>query len=229
MEPQQVNTPVTLHQVEEEITNRMSLINEELQNGFNLIKTQPKSVTVFGSARMTETDPLYQTARSITSAIAKLGFSVITGGGSGIMEAANRGAMEAHGRSVGFNISLPHEQHINKYVNHNLSFHYFFTRKLMLTFSAEAFIFFPGGFGTMDEFFEILTLVQTKKIEYVPLICFGSSYWNYLKKFMTEVLLPAGMISPQDLDLFHITDDPQEVISLVAKTHVRNGVRIVNR
>ncbi len=228
MEPSPVNIPVTLHQVEEEITNRLTLMNEELQNGFNLIKTQPKSVTFFGSARMREQDKYYQIARQMGSAIAKLGFSVITGGGPGIMEASNRGAMDVHGRSIGLNIALPHEQHINPYVNHNLSFHYFFTRKVMLTFSAEAYIFFPGGFGTMDEFFEILTLVQTKKIEPVPLICFGSEYWNHLKDFMRNIFIPMGTISPQDLDLFYITDDPQEAISLVAKTHVRNGVRLTN-
>jgi uncharacterized protein (TIGR00725 family) len=147
--------PITLHEVEEEIKKRVSLIDSEFNLGFDFIKTQSKSVTFFGSSRFPETHPDYERARRIADRLTKAGYTIITGGGPGIMEAANRGAFEADGKSLGLNIKLPHEQVRNPYITESVDFYYFFIRKVMMSFSAEAYLFFPGGFGTFDEFFEI--------------------------------------------------------------------------
>lgn len=218
--------PITLHQVEQEMDARITHIHEELKKGFDLIKHQPKSVSIFGSSRFTEENMYYQKARTLGHELARRGYSVITGGGPGIMEAANRGAAEAHGRSIGLNIVLPYEQTINPYANQTMEFNYFFTRKVMLTFSAEAYIFFPGGFGTMDEFFEILTLVQTRKIEKVPLILFGSDYWKELITFMEKQMVSRNAIDTDDFNLFLLTDSIDDIVSVVEHVPIRNGVRL---
>lgn len=218
--------PITLHEVEEEFKKRVSTIEQEFNRGFDFIKTQSKSVTFFGSARLPETNEHYQRARRLAAKIAKEGYAVLSGGGPGIMEAANRGAFEAGGRSLGLNIKLPHEQVRNPYVTDVVDFYYFFVRKVMLSFSAEAYIFFPGGFGTYDEFFEILTLIQTKKIERVPIYLVGNEYWNAMRKLAIEQMLPLKMIESDDLDLFTITEDEDAIVEAIKKTPIRNGVRL---
>ncbi len=220
-------TPMTLHQIEEENKKRQSLINDEISRGFNLIKNQPKSVTFFGSARFPEEHEYYLKARRIARALAERGYAVVSGGGPGIMEAANRGAFEVNGRSIGFTIELPHEQNRNPYVTDSTDFYYFFTRKVMLTFAAEAYLVFPGGFGTLNEAFEILTLVQTNKVERVPIILVGSEFWKPFQKFCEEVLLKRyTTIDNQDMNLFKICDDEAEILKIVEATPVRAGVRL---
>lgn len=204
---------------------RVNEISREFSLGFKFLEDYPKSVTFFGSASMKADNPYCVSARELAGKIVKeLGYSVITGGGPGIMEAANRGAYEAGGDSLGLTIALPKPQLINKYITKEYDPYYFFVRKVLLGFSAEAFIFFPGGFGTLDEFFEILTLVQTRKITGVPMICVGSDYWRSLERFMQEEMLSRGAILPEDLLLFTITDDHNEVVDLIAKTPVRNDL-----
>jgi uncharacterized protein (TIGR00730 family) len=191
-----------------------------------IIKNQPKSVTFFGSARLPETSEHYQRARRIAQKLAKLGYSVVSGGGPGIMEGANRGAFEGEGRSLGLNIKLPHEQVRNPYVTDSEDFYYFFIRKVMLSFSAEAYLFFPGGFGTFDEFFEILTLVQTNKIERIPMFLVGNEFWGSLKKhIMIDQMLKIGAIDDEDLSLFTITEDEDEIVDVIKNVPIRNGVR----
>lgn len=221
--------PLTLEEIEQELQKRVSLINQEFNRGFEFIKNQPKSVTFFGSARFKEDNEHYQRARRIAYKIAKLGYSVMTGGGPGIMEAANRGAFEAEGRSLGLNIKLPHEQVRNPYVTDVVEFYYFFIRKVMLSFSAEAYIFFPGGFGTFDEFFEIVTLVQTRKIENVPIFLVGNEYWGGLKKFILDNMLKNKTIDQDDLDLFTITEDEDVIVEAVKKLPLREGIRFHHR
>ncbi len=219
--------PVTLKEVEDEIQKRVSFIDHEFIEGFNLIKHLPKSVTCYGSARVMEDSESYNKARSIGAKLAKLGYTIITGGGGGIMEAASRGAYDVGGRSVGLNIQLPHEQHPNPYLSHEMRFYYFFTRKVMLSFSAEAYIFFPGGFGTLDEFFEILTLVQTEKIEKVPIFLVGKNYWSKLQSFIDETLCKEfKTIDPADMNLYTITDDEDMIMDVIQKAPVRNGIRL---
>lgn len=219
-------TPITLKEIDEDMRNRVSVINKEFVTGFDFIKNQPKSVTFFGSSRLPETSEHYQRARRIANRLAKFGYSIVSGGGPGIMEAANRGAFEAEGRSIGFNIKLPHEQVRNPYAADVVDFYYFFVRKVMLSFAAEAYIFFPGGFGTFDEFFEILTLVQTRKIEKVPIFLVGNEYWNAMKQhIMIDQMLTNKTIDKEDLDLFVITEDEELIVDSVQKAPVRNGVR----
>src|SRR3972149_2931150 len=166
---------------------RVSEISKEFTEGFKFLEDYPKSVTIFGANQFREDNPYYISARALASRLVKeLGYSIVSGGGPGIMEAANRGAFEAGGNSLGLLIKLPEAQVTNKYITKSFASYYFFVSKVLLSFSAEAFIFFPGGFGTLDEFFEILTLVQTKKIVDIPIICVGSEYWNKLRKFMEE-------------------------------------------
>jgi uncharacterized protein (TIGR00730 family) len=203
---------------------RIQEISKEFENGFNFLKDYPTSVTFFGSTQFKEESPYYQSARELAYKIVKeLNYSILSGGGPGIMEAANRGAFEAGGNSLGLTIELPHEQKINPYITKKISSYYFFVRKVCLAFSAEAFIFFPGGYGTLDEFFEILTLVQTGKIKGVPIICVGSDYWNSVKKFIEQEMLSRGAIIPEDLKLFTITDDHDEIIGLIKNVPVQLG------
>jgi uncharacterized protein (TIGR00730 family) len=218
--------PITLNEVEEEIEKRVSLINQEFNRGFDFIKDQPKTVTFFGSSRFTEDNVHYQTARRLAAKLSGLGYSIVTGGGPGIMEGANRGAFEAEGRSLGLTIKLPHEQVRNPYVTDALDFYYFFTRKVMLSFSAEAYLFFPGGFGTLDELFEILTLVQTNKIEKVPIILVGGEFWKTLDVYMREQMFAKNKtIDETDFELYKITDDENEIVELIKAVPIRNGVR----
>lgn len=221
--------PITLHEVEEEIKKRVSLIDNEFNRGFDFIKNQPKSVTFFGSARLPEDDAAYKKARSIGAKLAKLGYSIVTGGGPGIMEAANRGAFEAEGRSLGLNIKLPHEQVRNPYITDSVEFYYFFIRKVMMSFSAEAYLFFPGGFGTLDEFFEIVTLVQTKKIENVPIILVGNDFWKPLQEFIRTIMLEKNRtVDKEDMSLYTITEDEDEILEIVKKVPIREGIRFIH-
>ncbi|MEK7176903.1 MAG: TIGR00730 family Rossman fold protein [Patescibacteria group bacterium] len=204
---------------------RVTEISKEFTDGFKFLENYPKSITFFGGNQFREDSPYYQSARTLASRLVKeLGFSVISGGGPGIMEAANRGAFEAGGSSLGLLIKLPFGQVTNKYITEEFSAYYFFIRKVCLSFSAEAFIFFPGGFGTLDEFFEILTLTQTKKVAGVPIICVGSDYWNKLKEFMKKELMSRGTIGEEELDLFHIIDDHDEIIKVIKNVNIQIGV-----
>lgn len=187
----------------------------DMSRGLTKIKTYPQGVTVFGSARLPEGDPYYMKARELGQKLAKAGHSVISGGGKGIMEAANRGAFEVGGRSIGLNIQLPHEQTLNQYTTDSLEFHYFFARKVMLTFSSKVYVYFPGGFGTIDEFSEILTLIQTNKIPAAPLILFGSEFWKPLDDFFAHQMeTHLKTISPGDRALYTITDDIDYIVEV---------------
>jgi uncharacterized protein (TIGR00730 family) len=190
--------------------------SKDLLQGLAVLKSYKQGVTIFGSARLPESDPYYQAARKLGQRLAESGHSVITGGGNGIMEAANRGAFEAGGKSIGLNIELPNEQTLNPYTTDNLEFHYFFARKVMLTFSSMTFVYFPGGFGTLDEFSEILTLVQTKKIPPVPIILFGMEFWHSLDEFFrVKMAEQMKTIGANDRSLYTITDDIDYIISTV--------------
>ncbi len=214
--------PLTKKEIAYASKLRISRISKEFGKGFNLIRHYPKSVTFFGSARFKENNPHYKQARNIAGKLAEAGYAVVTGGGPGIMEAGNRGAYEKGGESIGLNIELPQEQVINPYVNNSVNFYYFFSRKVTLSFSAESYIYFPGGFGTLDEFFEILTLVQTHKIPKVPIILVGSDFWNPLDKFIKEHLLKEhGTIDSEDTDLYKIIDNDNEIIEIVKNAPIR--------
>ncbi len=205
-----------------QLQDRVERMKEELVDGFLELRKYPKSVTFFGSARFHEDNPYYQKARRIAQLLCKEGFTVITGGGPGIMEAGNRGTKEACGKGVGFNIQLPREQSLNPYITDQLEFHYFFTRKVSMVFSAEAFLVFPGGFGTLDEFFEILTLVQTKKIPRLPIVLVGRAYWEPLHDFIQENLVSKFQtVSPEDVNLYRIEDDIDEIVRLVKAAPMR--------
>ncbi len=202
--------------VDQETEQRIDRIEKEFKAGFDIVNKHINTVTVFGSARFLEDNPYYQQARATAHMLAKEGFTVITGGGGGIMEAANRGAYEAGGKSIGFNIQLPHEQKLNPYTTESLPFRYFFARKVMLVYAASALVCFPGGFGTLDELFEVVTLVQTGKMPPVPIILVGSDFWNPLHEFIkTSMLDKLGAISHGDEELYVITDDIEEIKHIV--------------
>ena len=214
--------PITIEQFNDK--ERLSLINKEFEDGFNYIHSYKKSVTFFGSARATQDDPFYIKAERIASLVVKkLGYVVVTGGGPGIMEAANKGAYDAGGQSIGFTIKLPHEQKENKYLTGKIDFDFFFSRKTMMWFAAEAYIFFPGGFGTFDELFEILTLVQTGKIERVPIILVGEDYWKPLDELIQKEMIDLHhSIDAKDRNLYTITDDETKILEIIKKAEVRN-------
>jgi len=191
---------------------RLARIDGEFRKGFEVMAPVGCAVTLYGSARTPPEDPMYETARRVASRLAETGFSIITGGGPGIMEAANRGARDAGALSVGLNIELPFEQHVNPYCDIAVEFHYFFVRKLMFVRYSTAFVAFPGGFGTMDELFEVLTLSQTNKIKHFPVVLFGSEWWSGLVDWIRARMLDEGKLSPGDVDLFVVTDDPEEVV-----------------
>lgn len=193
-------------------------IMAEFVEGFEALAECHPAVTIFGSTRVKPEDEVYQKAERIGQLIAENGFGVITGGGSGVMEAANKGASLAGGRSIGLNIELPLEQTPNPYTNTNLRFHYFFVRKVMFIKYAVAYIILPGGFGTMDELFESITLIQTHKIRPFPVILVGSKYWKGLLDWIKEVVLKEGKISPPDLEILQLTDEPEEIIKIIKKT-----------
>jgi len=214
--------PLTLKKIDEEINNRIHNINQEFKNGFDFIKTQEKSVTFFGSARTLENETDYQNAKILAEKITKeLGYAIFTGGGPGIMEAANRGAFENNGKSFGLTIKLPNEQVTNKYLTNHMDFYYFFSRKVCMSYSAEAYVYFPGGFGTLDELFEILTLVQTNKIEKVPIILINSEFWKPLDTLIKNTLLEKDKIDSTDIDLYTITDNLDDVIEIIRKSPIR--------
>jgi hypothetical protein len=194
---------------------RVMRIMSEFVEGFDALAEIPEAITVFGSARVREPDPMYDAARSVGRELAKGEFAVITGGGPGIMEAANRGCQEAGGLSIGCNIELPFEQRMNEYVDLGIDFRYFFVRKTMFVKYAEGFVVFPGGYGTLDELFESLTLTQTGKIQHFPVVLFGSDYWRGLLDWFRERLLDEGKINSADLDLFVTMDDPEDVVPYI--------------
>jgi uncharacterized protein (TIGR00730 family) len=193
---------------------RVLRIMGEFVDGFDVLARVGLAVTVFGSARIKADSPYYAAAREVGAGIAKRGFAVITGGGPGIMEAANRGANEAGGLSIGCNIELPHEQSPNPYANLSIDFRYFFVRKTMFVKYSEAFVVFPGGFGTMDELFEALTLIQTAKVKRVPVVLYGSQYWGGLLDWIRETLLVERMVSAGDLALVQVVDTTDEVCAI---------------
>jgi len=197
---------------------RVFRIMGEFVEGFDELATLTRGVSIFGSARSKPSDPDYQAAMETAALLAHEGFAVITGGGPGIMEAANRGAFEAGGLSIGCNIELPFEQRPNAYQTRSLKFKYFFVRKMMFVKYSLGFIIFPGGFGTFDELFEALTLIQTRKIRNFPVVLFGSRYWSGLLDWFKEVVLSGGKISDLDLSIFHVTDSPQEVIEIMNRS-----------
>lgn len=199
-------------------TWRIFRIMSEFVEGFQFLIGLKRTVTFFGSARTKPGSVYYKKAEELARRLTKAKFTVITGGGPGVMEAVNKGATLAGGESIGLNIQLPFEQRMNTYVKRGIGFHYFFTRKVILSFSAQAYVYFPGGFGTLDEFFEALTLVQTHKIYPLPLILVGKDYWSDLLKWMkTTMLIKEKTISKVDLDLVKITDDPKEVLAIINK------------
>src|SRR6059058_2428349 len=200
---------------------RVLRIQAEFVAGFDALATLGPAVTFFGSARVRPPDPMYDAARALSAELARRGFAVITGGGPGTMEAANRGAREGRGLSVGLNIELPFEQGLNEYVNLGIEFHYFFVRKTMFVKYAEAFVIFPGGFGTMDELFEALTLIQTGKIVHFPVILFGSDYWGGLQQWIQDVMLASEKIFPEDAGLLCLCDDPQHAADIVQQYYQR--------
>lgn len=202
---------------------RIFRIMSEFVEGFEFLSKLKGEVSIFGSARATSASPRYKAARELGFLLAKKGYTMITGGGPGIMEAANRGAFDAGGESVGLNIQLPIEQRTNKYVKKGMGFHYFFTRKVMLSASAQAYVFFPGGFGTLDEMTEMVTLVQTGKIpSNVPVILYGKDFWqpflDWVKTAMTE---QHRYLEPEEMAIIHLVDTPEEAVKIIAKTHER--------
>jgi uncharacterized protein (TIGR00730 family) len=205
-----------------ELEQHVALIAHEFRQGFEAVdRIDAPAVTIFGSARVREGDARYEEARAVARRFAEKGWAVVTGGGPGVMEAANRGAKDGGGLSVGFNIELPHEQHVNPYLDISLTFRHFYARKTMFVKAAEGFVVFPGGFGTADELFEALTLIQTGKVLDFPVVLFDSAYWDELLDWFRDDLLAEGMISPNDVELLHVTDDPEDVVAQVIGCYER--------
>lgn len=202
---------------------RLFRIQAEFTEGFDTLAGLPPAVTIFGSARTPPTDPSYRAAEAVARGLGERGFAIITGGGPGIMEAANKGAKEVGALSVGLNIELPFEQHMNSYVTVPLTFHYFFARKTMFVKYAEAFIIFPGGFGTFDEMFEALTLIQTGKLRHFPVILYGRDYWSGLLNWLRERALAEAKLGQRDLDIMVTTDSVEEVIDRVVSAWRESG------
>lgn len=203
---------------------RIFRIMAEFVDGFDFLASFEKAVTVFGSARLQRDDPYFAKARELSSRLAANGYTVITGGGPGIMEAANEGAKAAGGDSVGLNIELRTEQRVNEFVTRPLGFEYFFVRKVMLSFASRVYVFFPGGYGTLDELFEMLTLIQTKKIEdHIPVILFGHAYWDPLVAWLDSVVRSEfHAIDPEDLQIFTVTDDIEEALRIAETSGPRS-------
>ena len=194
---------------------RLERVEDELIRGFGALAHVGKAVSIFGSARTPADDPEYTAAQDLARRLGHEGFAIITGGGPGIMEAANRGAADAGVASIGLGIDLPNEQSLNEWVDLGLEFHYFFTRKVMFVRYASAFVVFPGGFGTFDELFEAATLRQTQKIRHFPILLFGSDYWGGLKDWLADPVAAEGKIDAHDLDMLEVTDDPERVLEVV--------------
>lgn len=207
---------------------RVFRIMAEFVQGFELLRNYGLAATFWGSARTTPNDPYYKAAEELAAKMAKKGFTIISGGGPGIMEASNVGAFKVGGNSIGLNIQLPFEQKLNPYTTESLDFDFFFSRKVMLTFSSEVYVYFPGGFGTLDEFFEIITLIQTKKIKKIPIILYGTDFWEPLIRFFEKDLLKKfKTISKEDLDLFHVVDSVDEAMKYINKNVDFKDVRQV--
>jgi uncharacterized protein (TIGR00730 family) len=205
-------------------TWRVFRIMGEFVEGFDELATLTRGISIFGSARTRTDDPYYKVAQETAMLLSRAGFAVITGGGPGIMEAANRGAFEAGGLSVGCNIELPFEQGSNPYLTKGLKFKYFFVRKMMFVKYSLGFIIFPGGFGTLDELFEALTLIQTKKIRNFPVVLFGSDYWAGMLSWIRDFAMKEGKVTEQDLKLLHLTDSPAEVVKIIVESQSSLGV-----
>src|SRR3954451_3716389 len=202
---------------------RLERIERELARGFALLHDVGYAVSIFGSARVREGDPEYELARTIAHDLSDAGMAIITGGGPGAMEAANRGAKEGGSLSIGLNIELPFEQHENPYLDREMTCHYFFTRKLFFVRYSIGFVVMPGGFGTLDELFEALTLSQTDRIRHFPVVLVGADYWSGLIGWMREHLLERGMISQEDMDLFTVCEEPKEVAAAIFKGAEEQG------
>jgi len=200
-----------------EETWRIFRIMGEFVDGFEVLSKAGKAVSIFGSARLSPGDKYYNVAVHLSYLLAKAGYAVITGGGGGIMEAGNRGAKKAGGHSIGLNIQIPMEQRPNKYIDTLLDFHYFFVRKVMFVKYAKAFIIFPGGYGTMDELFESMTLVQTRRIGKFPIVLVGKHYWRGLIDWIKSTVLDRGCIDKSDLKIFNLVDTPEEAVSVIKK------------
>jgi len=203
---------------------RMFRIMGELIEGFDELSDIGPAVTIYGSARLKESDPLYSEVVEIASRLGQTGFAIITGGGPGVMEAANKGAFNAGAKSVGLNIQLPEEQYLNPYTTKSITFHHFFIRKVMLVKYATAFIIMPGGLGTMDELAEILTLMQTFKIRPFPVILFKSEYWRGFLDWLVETVLDRGFISEEDLELLRVCDDTDNVVEIVQSWYLKQEI-----
>ncbi|MBR3180904.1 TIGR00730 family Rossman fold protein [Candidatus Saccharibacteria bacterium] len=197
--------------------DRAQAYAKDLLSGLRIVRTFPQGVTIYGSARLKETSPYYKKARELGQHLAENGHAVITGGGPGIMEAANRGSFEYGGRSIGLNITLSHEQHPNPYLTDMLQFQYFFARKVMLAMSAKVYVFFPGGFGTMDEFSEILILMQEGKMPKMPMFLFGKSFWRPLDRFYATKMAPLKLINSEDRKIYKLTDSIEEIVEAANK------------
>lgn len=213
---------LTYREIKDGDRRRLATIMSEFKHMFRFLKSYPRSVSFFGSSRFDENHPCYIRARALSKRIVEeTGYAVVTGGGPGIMEAANRGAYEAGGKSLGMNIILPHGQKMNQYLTASMRFYYFFIRKVALSFSAEVYIFFPGGYGTMDEFFELMNLIQTRKIPQIPVICVGTDFWNGVKGFVGTLRDEFKTISSTDGSLFTITDSDEEIVKIVKEAKLR--------
>ena len=207
-----------LRRTQETLITDVSLIASEFLAGFQDVQRIDRpAVTIFGSARVKEGSATYEAARETARLFAEAGLAVVTGGGPGTMEAANRGAKEGSGLSVGFNILLPHEQGLNPYCDISRTFKHFYVRKVMFVKAAEGFVIFPGGFGTMDELYEALTLIQTGKIGTFPVVLFDSDYWAEMLDWVREEMLADGLVSAADLELLHLTDEPQEAVQRIVE------------
>jgi hypothetical protein len=211
-----------------DLDEHVARIAAEFRRGFEAVEQfeDRPAVTVFGSARIAEDDPAYDTAHEVGRLFAEAGWAVVTGGGPGVMEAANRGAKAGGGLSVGFNIELPHEQHANPYLDIDVTFAHFYARKTMFVKAAEGFVILPGGFGTLDELFESLTLIQTGKVLHFPVVLVGRAYWEGLAGWGREQVLAGGMISPDDLELLHLVDDPADALRIVLDCYERTCAHV---
>jgi len=211
-----------------DVAKHVAWIAQEFRMGFEAVdRIDRPAVTIFGSARIGQDHPDYAGAMATAAGFAGEGFAVVSGGGPGVMEAANRGAQEARGLSVGFNIELPHEQGSNPYLDIGLTFTHFYARKVMFVKAAEGFVVFPGGFGTLDELYESLTLIQTGKVMHFPVVLMRRSYWQPVLDWTRDALLDGGYVSPEDLDLLTVTDDPAEAVRVVVDCYRESCSHVV--
>jgi uncharacterized protein (TIGR00730 family) len=216
-----------INEMKKEESWRLFKIIGDFIDGFEVMPNYLPSVTIFGSARVEEGNKYYEAARELAFKLSKKGFSIVTGGGPGIMEAANRGAFEAGGNSIGLNIKLPKEQKPNKYLTEILNFNYFFARKVMLVKYATAFVLFPGGFGTLDELTETLTLIQTKKLKPFPVILYGNEYWNGFVQWLNDVVVKDGYIDKEDTELFKQMDNIDEIVDYIDQWYIKNSTKLI--